>query len=149
MHVGRYWSFFTAPGPVGNLQAIYPAVIWQSPEMPNGIISSYKLVFTSDQGGSTTTVTENIQTHFVIEKDTLPNLRNLAVQVSLGNSPLINSSCTHHLYMHLLLTRFTKRPCLYQSTPYIHTAGCCHQWSWRGRELMFTQNRPQHQHNTT
>ena len=80
----RSFSFIhTAPAVVVNLQVIYPAVIWQIPETPNGNIDNYILIFTSDIPGQSPVRVETGTTHYVIKEDTLPsNWGNFTVQVS-------------------------------------------------------------------
>ena len=59
----------TASGTVGDLQCVYPVVLWQAPAEPNGIILDYRLIFTKD---GAETETDTTQSYFIITGGTLP-----------------------------------------------------------------------------
>ena len=44
-HTGTSFVFPPGPGPPINLQPLCTVVVWQSPDMPNGIIIGYELEF--------------------------------------------------------------------------------------------------------
>ena len=56
-----------------NLQSLYPVVLWQSPEEPNGIILDYELTFIPKDGAPTTKTTDGPQTYYIIETTDLPS----------------------------------------------------------------------------
>jgi hypothetical protein len=59
------------PGPVKELSSVYPVILWQPPDKPNGVIQYYELTFTRD-GQTKTGNTDDDQTYFIITKDTVP-----------------------------------------------------------------------------
>ena len=64
---------FSEPGPVRDLLSVYPAVLWQEPRDPNGVILDYTLTFT--RNGETRMVTTNgPQTFFVTTPASLPGV---------------------------------------------------------------------------
>ena len=69
---------------MGDLQCVYPVVLWQAPAEPNGVILDYQLNFTRDGGETKTETTVNPQTYFIITGDTLPgDSGGFVVQVSV------------------------------------------------------------------
>ena len=62
---------FSVPGPVKDLSSVYPVILWQPPDKPNGVIVGYELTFTRN-GQTKTVTTDGNQAYFIIKKDTLP-----------------------------------------------------------------------------
>ena len=54
-----------------ELSSVYPVILWQPPDKPNGVIQYYELTFTRD-GQTKTGNTDDDQTYFIITKDTVP-----------------------------------------------------------------------------
>ena len=59
------------PGIVTGVQGIYPYVVWNPPQQPNGVITGYRLTFTRS-GTSRTVTTSNDQTFYVIQSTDIP-----------------------------------------------------------------------------
>ena len=60
-----------APSEVTGVEGLYPYVVWNPPEQPNGVITGYRLTFT--RGSTTRTVTtSNDQTFYVIRSADIP-----------------------------------------------------------------------------
>ena len=65
-----------------ELSSVYPVILWQPPDKPNGVIQYYELTFTRD-GQSKTVNTDDDQTYFIITKDTVPgSSRTFDIEVS-------------------------------------------------------------------
>ena len=62
---------FPGPGIVTGVQGIYPYVVWNPPQQPNGVITGYRLTFTRS-GTSRTVTTSNDQTFYVIQSTDIP-----------------------------------------------------------------------------
>ena len=60
--------FISVPGRVAGVQGHCSVVVWEEPTEPNGKILGYELDFFTFND-STTVITENIQTFFVIENE--------------------------------------------------------------------------------
>ena len=54
-----------------DLSSVYPVILWQPPDKPNGVIVDYELTF-SRNGQTKTATTNGDQTYFIIKKDTIP-----------------------------------------------------------------------------
>ena len=54
-----------------DLSSVYPVILWQPPDTPNGDIVEYELTFTRN-GQANTVITDGDQTYFIIKKDTIP-----------------------------------------------------------------------------
>ena len=59
------------PGLPVDLQVFYPAVVWQPPVDPNGVIINCHLTFTRDRQSSTVTTTGD-QTYYIIRTQDIP-----------------------------------------------------------------------------
>ena len=59
------------PGAPVDLQVFYPAVVWQPPVNPNGVIINYDLTFRRG-GQSRTVTTTGDQTYYVIGTQDIP-----------------------------------------------------------------------------
>ena len=57
------------PGPVKDLSSVYPVILWQPPDRPNGVIKDYELNFTRDRQTNTFTT---FQAYFITETETIP-----------------------------------------------------------------------------
>ena len=63
--------YISEPGPVKDLISIYPSVLWQVPQEPNGIILDYQLTFTRN-GQTTVASTNGPETYFIVRPELLP-----------------------------------------------------------------------------
>ena len=66
-----YIPYNQEPGPVKDLSNVYPVILWQPPDKPNGVIVDYELNFTRN-GQTNNFTTDGDQTYFIIMKDTIP-----------------------------------------------------------------------------
>ena len=63
-------SFSSAPGPVTDLQAYYPVIVWQPPAEPNGVVLDYQLTFT--RGGQSRTRSTTLPYYVMDESRDIP-----------------------------------------------------------------------------
>ena len=62
---------FPGPSAPTGVRGIYPYVVWNPPQQPNGVITGYRLTFTRS-GTSHGVTTSNDDTFFVIESTDIP-----------------------------------------------------------------------------